>query len=62
MIGPHVGDKPTDTPEERTKLIFEKVDTNNDGKISLQEFMTGCVDDPNLATLLSNTIPPDEDP
>lgn len=60
MIGSSVSDKPTDTPEERTQMIFEKMDADKDGKISLREFLTGCTEDANLALLLTSTLPPAE--
>lgn len=38
---------------ERIKDIFEKMDANNDGKISLSEFLEVCNIDDGLAKLLS---------
>ncbi len=38
---------------ERIKDIFEKMDANNDGKISLEEFLEVCNIDDGLAKLLS---------
>lgn len=38
---------------ERIKDIFEKMDANNDGKISLEEFLEVCNIDDSLAKLLS---------
>jgi Ca2+-binding EF-hand superfamily protein len=37
----------------RIKDIFEKMDANNDGKISLDEFLEVCNIDEGLAKLLS---------
>lgn len=37
----------------RVKDIFEKMDANNDGKISLDEFLEVCNIDEGLAKLLS---------
>ncbi|XP_076319083.1 neuronal calcium sensor 2-like [Tachypleus tridentatus] len=53
MLGPCVEDMELDTPQERTDMIFEKMDTNLDNRLSLQEFLSGCAEDPKLAKLLS---------
>ena len=37
----------------RVKDIFEKMDTNNDGKVCLEEFLEVCNIDDGLAKLLS---------
>lgn len=42
-----------DAAAERIKDIFEKMDANNDGKISLDEFLEVCNIDDGLAKLLS---------
>jgi Ca2+-binding EF-hand superfamily protein len=53
-----LGEDPADAFEGeeaamRIKDIFEKMDANNDGKISLDEFLEVCNIDEGLAKLLS---------
>lgn len=47
-----------DSPAQRAKKVFEKLDCNNDKKITMSEFCAGCSKDLNLLKLLtSNTSP-----
>ena len=48
---PKVGD----SPRVRTRDIFSKMDENNDGVISKDEFIKGCLHDETLYKLLSGT-------
>ncbi|XP_064486495.1 neuronal calcium sensor 2-like isoform X2 [Ornithodoros turicata] len=52
MLGPGATAE-EDTPEERTKLVFSKMDKDGDGRLTLQEFLDGCLQDRKLAALLT---------
>lgn len=41
------------TPEERAEEIFARMDANNDGSLTEEEFLNGCLNDKELAKLLS---------
>ena len=49
--------KAAQSPVSRTKDIFNKMDANNDGVLSREEFIQGCMNDETLFRLLacSNT-------
>merc|ERR1712126_183780 len=42
-----------ETPEKRAEDIFRKMDVNSDGRVTRQEFVKSCINDNNLAQLLS---------
>ncbi len=42
-----------DTPEERTKEIFAKMDENRDGVLTKDEFIKGCMSDKFLYQMLT---------
>ena len=42
-----------DAPHERTRDIFDKMDLNNDGVLSKEEFVKGCLNDETLYKLLA---------
>ncbi|KAK8757048.1 hypothetical protein V5799_000248 [Amblyomma americanum] len=53
MLGPGAATSDEDTPEERTGAVFSKMDTDGDGKLTLREFLDGCLQDRKLAGLLT---------
>jgi len=54
MVGPSLAvTDPADTPEKRTKEIFAKMDENNDGVLSKDEFIKGCLSDEFLCQMLT---------
>lgn len=54
MVGPQlVYNDPTDTPERRTSEIFTKMDENNDGVLTKEEFIKGCLSDRFLYQMLT---------
>ena len=49
---------------ERANAVFDKLDTDNSGTIEEQEFVSGCLNDERIASLLntgSAHLTPDED-
>ncbi|CAK9296314.1 unnamed protein product [Gordionus sp. m RMFG-2023] len=53
MLGPEM-DKTKESPEERAKKIFSKMDTNNDGLLTEEEFIKGCLQDEELFKILAH--------
>ena len=54
MVGPTmINNDPSDTPDMRTKEIFEKMDENNDGFLTKEEFIKGCMADEFLYQMLT---------
>ena len=45
-----------DAPLARTKDIFSKMDVNNDGVLSKDEFIKGCLNDETLYKLLACSV------
>jgi len=48
--------KPTDTAEERAKNIFTRMDENNDGNLTEEEFLKGCLQDDELSKMLAPNV------
>ena len=53
MLGSAIQDQAVESPQERTKKIFTKMDTNNDGVLSKEEFVQGCMNDRCLYQMLT---------
>ena len=54
MVGPSlVTVDPSDTPEKRTMEIFAKMDENQDGVLTKEEFIKGCMSDEHLCQMLT---------
>jgi len=53
MLGPSSTSKPKDSAEERARIIFSKMDVNNDGHLTEDEFLNGCLGDETLSKILS---------
>lgn len=56
MLGPEVTRSAEDSPRRRAKMIFEKMDTNNDKQLTLKEFVDGCLADKELFQILTNEV------
>ena len=44
-----------ETPLERAQAIFQRMDVNDDGKVTKDEFTKTCLEDKNLLDLLAPT-------
>ncbi|XP_029796745.1 guanylyl cyclase-activating protein 3 isoform X1 [Suricata suricatta] len=44
------------SPEEFTNLVFHKIDINNDGELTLEEFINGMEKDQNLLEIVSKSF------
>ncbi|XP_018412387.1 PREDICTED: guanylyl cyclase-activating protein 3 [Nanorana parkeri] len=44
------------SPEEFTALLFQKIDVNGDGELTLEEFICGIQKDPDLLELISKSF------
>lgn len=53
MLGATSSNKPADSAEERAKNIFAKMDENNDGQLTQDEFLKGCLQDEELSKMLA---------
>ncbi len=41
------------TPQEKARMIIDKLDTNGDRKLSREEFVSGCLNSSELRKLLT---------
>ena len=48
--------KPKDTAEERAKGVFMRMDENNDGTLTEEEFLKGCLQDDDLGKMLAPNV------
>ncbi|NWX14625.1 GUC1C protein, partial [Aegotheles bennettii] len=44
------------SPEEFTNIVFQKVDANKDGELTLEEFMTGVENDKDLMEMITKSF------
>ncbi|NWS99984.1 GUC1C protein, partial [Mionectes macconnelli] len=44
------------TAEEFTNMVFQKIDVNNDGELTLEEFITGVEKDEDLMEMISKSF------
>ncbi|XP_041358046.1 neuronal calcium sensor 2-like [Gigantopelta aegis] len=53
MLGNQLSKTFDDTPQQRTEMIFKKMDTNQDGVLTREEFIQGCLADTTLYQMLT---------
>ena len=53
MMGPSPRADLLESPEKRAEDIFRQMDANSDGRVTRQEFVRCCVNDPKLLELLA---------
>ncbi|BFZ16952.1 hypothetical protein BsWGS_19991 [Bradybaena similaris] len=53
MLGSSIQEQPVESPHERTHKIFTKMDLNNDGVLTKEEFVQGCINDRCLYQMLT---------
>ena len=53
MLGSNSANRPADSAEERARAIFSKMDENNDGNLTQEEFLKGCLLDEELSKMLT---------
>lgn len=47
-----MGEAPEEDPKIKAQKIFQEIDVNNDGLLSSEEFLKGCMNDSELMVLL----------
>ena len=53
MMGPNHKADLLESPEKRAEDIFRRMDANSDGRVTRQEFVRCCLNDPKLLELLA---------
>lgn len=53
MVGNDLKEAPTETADQRTDKIFIQMDKNQDGVLTKQEFIDGCLADDVLCSMLT---------
>lgn len=53
MLGACSASMPSDSAGDRAKNIFAKMDENNDGQLTQEEFLKGCLQDEELSKMLA---------
>ncbi|GMS91337.1 hypothetical protein PENTCL1PPCAC_13512, partial [Pristionchus entomophagus] len=54
MLGPQVTKAADLSPKKRARIIFKKMDVNDDKELTQQEFVDGCLADKELLQILTN--------
>lgn len=52
-----IGGKGKVSPSEKVEEIFKKFDRNEDGRLSMEEFMEGCKIDDSIAKAVQLLVP-----
>jgi Ca2+-binding EF-hand superfamily protein len=53
VLGPVEPSSATDVPRQRVDKLFERMDTNQDDRLTIDEFREGCHNDARIVTQLS---------
>lgn len=55
------GETDTNYAKIRAKQIFEQLDVNNDGTLTCDEFIQGCMKDEDMVGMLKRSCPPSDE-